>query len=905
MKNWRHFCPPLGNPLSFGINMKTIRLLKVLAILLSSFWAVGQDMIPDEVRVDYSVIKKDLKTVIVELSEVSNVNITFNPNDLPKNKVISLSTKNKPLGVILNAILKGSDATYKIVGNQLVIVPDEFVTAKEIITISGYLRDSLSGEPLIYANIYNHEKAEGTNTNEYGFYSFSINKGVQRVYYSYLGYSKQILELKLKRDTTINVDLSPDAVLNEVLILDRQVDAQETQLYSADVLPVDKIWSISSLAGESDVLGLAHMMSGVSSGADGLGGLNVRGGSFDQNLILYDGVPVYNTSHALGMFSIFNPNTIKSAKLIKGSFPARYGGRLSSVFDVRTKDGSTKKLKGDVSLGAIAFRGSLEGPLGKNGSSFIVSYRRTHLDLWLLDGFTSLVNSDNSTQRQSDYSFYDLNGKLNFQLGKRNKLNISYYQGSDDLSNEIVRTLTALPLMPVETNQINSDWGNNILSVRLNSELSQKLYHNLTLYRSSFDLNNFDLQQFDMTLGTGMTRTYDSNLFQSSVRDLGLKSDFDFVPNTKNYFKFGFGAVNHTFSPGLITLDQNSDLIQGDISKDTLMDILNVQDLVGTELYVYGEDEIRFSDKVKANVGLMYNLVKTDSNYDHSIEPRLSLLVEGNSSFFRVGLSRMSQFLHLLSNGGFGLPSDVWIPSTDRIKPEKSWVFNAGFGFELSENFDFEIEGYYKKLDRVISFSEGVLSPIDANFNWQDDLPIGTGTAYGLEFNIHKAYGKSNIFANYTWSRSTRQFEDINFGDEYLFRFDRTHQFKFTLIQKLNKNAEFTSNLQVASGSPVSIPFEVRTIFDGEGNPVPVPVFEGRNLQNFPLYHRLDIGFNFYNDYGWAKQKFSVGLYNAYAWKNPYYIELGINENTPQNFQTYQFTILPLALPYISYSLSF
>lgn len=885
--------------------MKIIRLLKVFAILMSSLWATGQDSIPDEVRVDYSAVKKELSTVIVELSEISNVNITFNPNDLPKNKVISLSTKNKPLGIILNAILKGSEATYKIVGNQLVIVQDEFVSSKEIITVSGYLRDSLSGEPLVYANIYNHEKAEGTNTNEYGFYSFSINKGVQRVYYSYLGYTKQILELKLKQDTTVNVELSPDAVLNEVLILDSQVDAQETQLYSADVLPVDKIWSISSLAGESDVFGLAQMMSGVSSGADGLGGLNVRGGSFDQNLVLYDGVPVYNTSHALGMFSIFNPSTIKSAKLIKGSFPARYGGRLSSVFDVRTKEGSTKKLKGDVSLGAVTFRGSLEGPIGKKGSSFITSFRRTHVDLWLLDLFTNVVNSNNSTQRQANYSFYDLSGKLNLQLGKRNKLHISYYQGSDDLSNEIVRSLTAIPFMPEETNLIDSDWGNNILSMRLNTELGQKLYHNLTLYRSSFDLNNFDLQQFVTDTGTSLTRTYTSSLFQSSVKDLGVKSDFDYVPNTKNYFKFGFGGVQHTFSPGLISLDQNSNLIQGEITKDTLVDVLNATDLIGTEVYAYVEDEIRFSNNVKANIGLRYNLVKTDNNFDHSIEPRLSLLFGGENAFFRLGVSRMSQFLHLLSNGGFGLPSDVWIPSTDRIKPEKSWVFNAGFGFDLSESLDFEVEGYYKSLDRVISFSEGVLTPIDENFNWQDDLPIGKGSAYGLEFNINKRYGKSNIFANYTWSRSVRQFEDINFGKEYVFRFDRTHQFKFAIVQKINKNAEFTTNWQVASGSPVSVPFEVQTLFDGEGNPVPVPVFEGRNLQNFPLFHRLDLGFNFYNDYAWAKQKFSIGVYNAYSRKNPYYIELGINESSPQNFQTYQYTILPLALPYISYSLSF
>jgi outer membrane receptor for ferrienterochelin and colicin len=886
--------------------MMQSRLFKVLVILILPLIVWGQEVVPDDIRVDYSANKKSLESVIVDLSEASEVNITFNPNDLPKDKLLSFNAQNKRVGTILNAILKGTETKYKIIGDQLVIYKDEFVTSDEILTISGYLTDSLSGEPLIFANIFNQQKQLGTNTNEYGFYSFSINKGVQRIYYSYLGYKKQIIEVKLKQDTTINVELSPEAVINEVLILDKQVDAQEVEPLSADVLPVDKIWSISSLAGESDIMGLAQLLSGVSTGADGLGGLNVRGGSFDQNLVLFDGVPVYNTSHALGIFSVFNPSTIKSAKLIKGSFPARYGGRLSSVFDVRTKDGSTKRLKGDVSLGLVALRGTLEGPLGKNGSSFLVSVRRTHLDLWLLDILQSINNANNtSNQNNSDYSFSDFNAKLNLKLGQKNKLLVSFYNGIDDLLNQNIEFRSILPDMPTETNERESEWGNQILSLRLNSELSQKLYHNLTVYTSRFRLNNFDLQQFETDSGGAPTRTFDANLFQSGIRDLGIKSDFDFVPNYKNYVKFGLGFVRHDFSPGLIQQNQNNSPITGAVDRDTLTDLLNNPELRGSEIYVYAEDEIRFSDKVKLNVGIRYNLVKTENDFDHSIEPRISLLAGGDNAYFKIGVSRMSQYLHLLSNGDFGIPSDVWVPSTDLLKPEKAWVANAGFGFNLSESLEAQIEGFYKTFDQIVAFSVDGIFTITEDLDWEATLPLGDGSAYGVEINLNKRYGKANILANYTWSRSLRQFEDINFNEEFAFRFDRTHMLKFAYLQKLNKNAEFSANWQINSGSPVSVPFEVRTIFDAENNPVPLPLIEGRNLQRLPIYHRLDLAFNIYNKYDWANQKFSIGAYNAYARNNPYFIDLGFDERIPGNFRTFQNSVIPFVTPYISYSLSF
>ncbi len=861
------------------------------------------DIVPDEVRVDYTALKKNISQVIIDLSKVSEVNITFDPSILPDDKAINISAKNKTLGAILNAILRGTDAKYKIVGSQLVIVKDEFVKAEKLITISGYLRDSLSGEPLVYANIFDQEKTNGTNTNDYGFYSFTLPKGIQRVYYSYLGYKKTILELKLKKDTIVDVFLNPDALLNEVLILDSQVDAQEKELYSADVLPVDKIWSITSLAGESDVYGLVQLMSGVSTGADGFGGFNVRGGSADQNLVLYDGVPVYNSSHALGIFSVFNPNIIKSAKLIKGAFPAKYGGRLSSVLDIRTKEGSTKRTQGDISFGSIAFKGTLEGPLGDSGSSYIVSARRTHLDLWLLKNISNYINDLSGREGELNYHFADVNLKLNLKMGKRNKLIMSYYYGNDVLNNEVSKTVFESDTTVTELNQIDSKWGNNILSLRLNSELTQKLYHNLTLYRSRFTLNSFDLQEFNRENPIDSSRTYTAGLFSSGITDLGFKSDFDYIPSTSHFVRFGLGAVRHSFSPGILNVNQSNGP-SGFISKRTLGESLSRPDITGTEIYGYAEDEIRLSKTLRMNLGLRYNLVKTKTLWDGSLEPRLSLLAEGDRFFVKLGASRMSQYLHLLTNGGFGLPTDVWIPSTDRIKPEKSWVFTTGFGIDLTDQLQFEVEGFYKNFDRIVSFSEGSVDAINSSDDWENILPLGSGSAKGIEFNFKKPYGYSNLFINYTLSVSDRQFEDINFGNQFAFRYDRRHQVKFTYLQKLNKNAEFSMNWQISSGSPASIPLFYKVVLDTDGNPIPVPEIDGRNEQRLPAYHRLDLGFNFYNTYSWARQKFSVGLFNAYNRRNPFFIDVGASDSNPNDFQTFQYSILPI-FPSISYSLSF
>jgi len=405
-----------------------IRLLLTATIFtfLASF-LTAQSTLPDEVLINYVGKNKTLKEILVELSDKSGVNISYNDDIIPRTEVEPFFVRNKKLGLVLESLLKDTDLKYKIIGNELVILKDEYANLDDLFTLSGYITDKVTGERLLFANVYDeYERSFGVESNEHGFFSIKLPKGERLVTFSYLGYQKESLNIAMNEDQRMNVELDPRFLLNEVVIIDKYIDPKE-EIEDLDVLPVEKLSSMSSLGGEADILGLAQLQSGVSSGADGFGGLHVRGSDVDHNLILFDGVPVYNAGHALGIFSIFNSSVIKNAKLIKNGFPARYGGRLASVLDIRTKDGSIKGFHGDINVGTAAVKGSIEGPIVKDKVSFILAGRRTTLDPWIKQGSQFWVENDGLV----NYYFYDLNGKLNFKLGDSQKVTLGWYNGRD------------------------------------------------------------------------------------------------------------------------------------------------------------------------------------------------------------------------------------------------------------------------------------------------------------------------------------------------------------------------------------------------------------------------------------------------------------------------------------------
>ncbi|MFT6336253.1 MAG: hypothetical protein ACI86M_001421 [Saprospiraceae bacterium] len=882
-----------------------IRIIAFLVLLCTTVEVYCQKTpLPDEVVLTYITRNKPLSTVLKELDRKSGVRINFTSKRIPANKKISINAVNQPLGIILKAILRHARCRYDITGGAIVVSRVKLGERDRDLTISGYLTDEKSGEQLIGANVYLFDKSKGTQTNEHGFYSFTMNKGTKRIYYSYLGYRQEVKEIFLQKDTIIGIELRPDVVLNQIIILDDVENQEEPQAISVSKLNLDRIRTSSSLGGETDIIRLVGLMPGVDGGADGVGGMNVRGGSADQNLVLYDGVPIYNVNHAIGLFSVFNSNIIKNANLIKGNIPARYGGRLSSVLDVRIRDGNTKKFSGNVSLSLLAMKASFEGPIGRKGSSFIVSARRTLLDPWI-KGITEYQNENAGSTGFSTYSFLDLNGKLSLKLNKKHTLYINGFYGKDDFntnkrSRKSDETSVATNTIDTETDW---DWGSNVASLRLVSQFNKKVFGRLTTYYTSYSFDSFEKDVFTRDSLSSSRRVFKAGYFKSAITDLAVKYDFDYIPNPSHTLRTGVGATHHRFNPGLVSINNSDNIFSPDEPVDKIRVQLEINEpqLNGVEYFGYVEDEISIGYANTLNIGLHVNYANTGEKSYLSLQPRISFLAKWDNSYFKVGVSRMNQYLHLLSSNGLGLPTDVWLPSTDNIAPEKLWMASMGVGYYNSSGIRFGIEGYFKLFDDLTTFDEGGISTISADTNWESNVPVGTGKAYGIETNIDKIIGRTTWNANYTLAFAFRDFEGLTTdGEQFPFRYNRRHNIKLGFLHKITDNTEFNLNWNLSSGNPITSPSGIT----GLVNEVITPLFLNKNAGLLPTYNRVDIGFNFYSKYKWGRSKLFLGVYNAFNKANPFYQDVENSVDNPQRFDVVQYSILPI-IPSFGYSVSF
>jgi len=880
------------------------RLLASLAIMMFFASIAFTQTLPDEVIVSYTCANKPLTTVLDELSNRSGVNIVYSAKRLPKRSNVTIQGNNEELGVLLSVILSDFGYRYKIVGNQLVVVRDDLEEVEEMITINGYVQDSVSGERLVYSNIYLLGNTQGTESNEYGYFSFTLPKGDQRVYFSYLGYKQRVADFRLRKDSSVVINMVPDVQLNEIVILDADEVEADQNTSSESRMNYDELQSMTSLGGEADVVRLANILPGVASGADGFGGLNVRGGSSDQNLVLFDGVPVYNAGHALGIFSIFNSNVIKSATLIKGGFPARYGGRLSSVLDIRTREGSTKKHQGAVSISAIAMKTSVEGPIGEGGSSYLFSGRRTFVDRWIktLTRYTYSING-NGDEGFSNYYFYDLNGKLNFQLGKNHQLLLSGYNGKDDFENEVDRIRLNGDLR--ERSENNFRWANRLGTIRLNSQLGKKLFSKMSVYLSNYNFNSYDYDRFEQGSDTLQTQlNYKASSYLSKISDKGAKLDLDYIYSPSHYFKFGVGAIQHNYDPGIISINEKTNPIElsQPVLKSEVEALIESPSIVGNEVYGYLEDQMSFGYGFMLNLGLHTSYITTEEKSYLNWQPRIALMIRGDAVYFKASASKMNQYLHLITNNGLGLPAEIWLPSTDRIQPQTSWVYSSTMACHSKDTgFHFGGEVFYKSFDNLSAFNEGPPINISQGNNWENRIPLGRGEAYGVELFLDKVAGRTTWMANYTYTKSKRQFNQLNNGEEFLHRFSLDHNLKLSFRHRLTADAEFSLNYHISSGSRVTTPSGDVVI--GPNGEIIIE-YDERNNEILPSYQRLDIGFNFYNKYDWGRQKISIGAYNVLDKRNPFYVDIQRDRSFSNRFELVSYNILPI-FPAISYSLSF
>ena len=765
--------------------------------------------------------------------------------------------------------------------------------SQETITLSGYIEEEETGEKLLGATIYDLKSKQGTITNDYGFFSLTLPKDSIHLKVSYIGFKSQFYIGAPKDDINFNFKME-SVMLEEVEILsdkDEQVHLK-TEMSTID-LSMQKVKTLPALLGENDIMKTIQLLPGVQSGSEGTSGIYVRGGGPDQNLILLDGVPVYNASHLFGFFSVFNADAIHSTKLVKGGFPARYGGRLSSVIDIKMKEGNMKKFHGEGSIGLISSKLTLEGPIIKDKTSFLISARRTYLDL-----LAQPIIRANSNGNSGGYYFYDVNAKVNHKFSEKDRLYISHYMGKDRAYLNNTDTWTENNINHTESSQAQLTWGNIISAVRWNHMVSNKVFMNTTLRYSRYNfLVGADNNSISIENGNRFEESF-SFAYTSGIEDWSGKLDFDWMPNPNHLVKFGIGDIYHTFTPGV---NQFSLTSTGTSALDTSF---GSQLHFAHELFTYLEDEFKLGSKFKGNVGLhVSGFLVGNSNY-LSYQPRFSgrYLVNENSSV-KFSYAAMTQFLHLLTNTGIGLPTDLWLPATEQIAPQYSNQWAVGYATTVKNKVEVSVEGYYKTMDNLIEYKDGA-SFFDTELDWQQKVEVGRGWSYGGELLIEKKVGKTTGWIGYTLSWTNRQFENLNFGEIFPYRYDRRHDIGVAVTHEINENINMGFVWVYGTGNAVTIGLErYRSVFDtqfqwaGE-----VEHIEQRNNYRMPAYHRLDISVNFKKQKQWGERTFSVGVYNVYNRQNPFYLEFGYDDNN--NRQLYQYSLFPF-IPSINYAFKF
>lgn len=778
-----------------------------------------------------------------------------------------------------------------------------YQTFSQKFTITGYITDIENGEKLIGANVYDANTYSGGATNAYGFYSLTLNKGKVLLTVSYVGYSTFKKEINLDQNISLNIELTPTIEIEEVLVEGQSnVGNVESSQMSVMSIPMKTIKNLPSFLGETDIIKAIQLLPGVQSGSEGMSGMYVRGGGPDQNLILLDGVPVYNASHLFGFFSVFNPDAIQDVKLIKGGFPARYGGRLSSVLDISMKEGSSKKFQGAASIGLISSKLTLEGPIGQN-TSFIVSGRRTYGDI-LIAPIVALVGTMEGIEKlRLGYYFYDLNAKINHKFSNRSRLYLSAYMGKDRFYMKLKE----------DNDKMDTElwWGNITGSLRWNYMINQKLFLNTTVTASRYKMligESSEYESYDYQ-GNEPERINFSINYNSGIYDYAAKADFDYFLSTNHTIKFGASETYHTYNPGVF-----SSLYTETNNAESKMEFGNNK-IFAHELGVYAEDDMKIGNILKINAGLHWSGFSLKKVFYNALEPRVSARVLINPQWsVKASYAKMNQYINLLTNAGVGLPTDLWLPATELIKPQLSHQVAAGSVYEITNDIDVSLEGYYKTMDNVIEYKDGA-SYFSFEDNWEEKINMGQGWAYGLELLVRKKYGPITGWVGYTWSKTERQFNrpgmELSYGKPFPYTYDRRHDISIVATYKQSEKVDIGLVWVYGTGNATTLGYELYPSDDivNQNNQNYyydynyITYYESRNNWRMPAYHRLDLSVNFRKKLKWADRTLSVSIYNVYNRQNPYFV-MWHNFNNAGKYNLYQYSIFPI-IPSVSYSVKF
>lgn len=807
---------------------------------------------------------------------------------------INLNNSIKPFTKLVSEIDTEISHMKKLIVSTSILLFSLYSFAQEY-TLNGTIKDGNNGEDLIGVNITVKEKpGVGTTTNVYGFYSLSLPKGNYTIEYSFIGMEVISEQIDLTKNIRKNIELSSGSnKIDEVIVSaereNQNVTSNEMSVTRLEMKEVDKI---PVLLGEKDIIKTIQLMPGIKSAGEGSSGFFVRGGGADQNLILLDGAPVYNASHLLGFFSVFNSDAIKDVKLYKGAAPAQYGGRLSSVMDVKMKEGNSKKLSVNGGIGLISSRLTIEAPIVKDKGSFLISGRRTYADMFLM------FSSNESTKNTSLY-FYDLNLKANYKITENDRIFLSGYFGRDKFGFD---------------KKFGFDWGNKTGTLRWNHIFNEKLFSNTTFIYSDYS--------YKINIQDGLVE------INSSIIDLNLQQDFDYYINNNNKIKVGGSAIYHTFKPGDIETTStsfNSSQIQNRYSLESALYISNEQKLGSKLTLTYG---LRYTNFTQYGAGDIYSynhygdIIDTTYYKDwetvasyNGLSPRISAnFVVNPRSSIKASLSRNYQYLHLLSNSTSGTPMDVWMPSSNNIKPEIADQVALGYFRNLHKNtYEFSAEIYYKKIQNAVDYRDG--AEVVLNDAAEGQLVFGDGRAYGLELLFKKRKGNFTGWLSYTIAKSESSFNEINNGSWYPSRQDRTHDISLVLMYQITERLNVSGSWVYYTGSAVSFPSGKY-----ETNGQVYNLYTSRNGYRMPVYHRLDIGLTWDGkkykliknvETGEVKKQrkkfhssWNVSVYNLYARENAYMISFEESKTDPNKTEAVQLSLFKI-IPSITYNFNF
>ena len=758
------------------------------------------------------------------------------------------------------------------------------------VSLSGYMKDAETGETLISGSIYIKEADQAAQTNNYGFYSVSVTPGIYSVTFSYVGYAPLTKTINLIANESVNVELHSATTMKEVEIT---AGRKDENVKSADMgtvtLSMAQIKTLPVLFGEVDLLKTLQLLPGVQSAGEGNSGFYVRGGGPDQNLVLLDDAVIYNTGHLFGFFSVFNSDAIKDVTLIKGGAPANYGGRLSSVVDVSMKDGNMQEYHAEGGIGIIASRLLLEGPIKKNKGSFMLAGRRTYID--------ALARPFSSKLKNVGYYFYDLNLKANYTLGKKDRIYLSGYMGLDKFKFQ----------NPTGTFKADIPWGNKTATFRWNHQFNDKLFVNTTLVYNDYNFaSNFSENTFGIKIASGIT-------------DYNAKSDFDYYSTFNHHFKAGVAYTYHTFVPNQIS----------GIADSIHLNPNNAFIKYAHEAAAYILDDFDPTKWWKVNIGLRYSWfgqVGPYTGYDYNAngnvtdsakygpgqivktyggwEPRFNMRFQlDENSSIKTSISKTYQYVHLVTNNGTTLPTDVWVPSTYTVKPQLAWQYSTGYFRNFLDNMlETSVEVYYKDMKNQIEYKDGYIP----NTTQDPELSytFGTGTAYGAEFFVNKTKGKFTGWIGYTLSWTYEQFPELNNGDPFPAKYDRRHDLSLVGSYAFNKKWTVSSVFVYGSGNAITLPTAYYFI---DGNIQ--ELFSKVNAYRLPAYHRLDISATYTPQHAKPRKwqgSWTFSIYNVYDRHNPYFLYVD-NEGTVTKGITitvYEVYILPI-LPSITYNFKF